>query len=52
MAHYAMTPTANSTQVASFTPLNNVKSEYSKKKRMSYDFFNLKNVDGKVIKHW
>ncbi|KAL4454552.1 hypothetical protein ABPG74_021757 [Tetrahymena malaccensis] len=49
---HAMTPTASiSSQFASIG-FSNVRNEENKKKRMSYDFLNLKNVDGKVIKHW
>ncbi|KAL4499335.1 hypothetical protein ABPG72_006921 [Tetrahymena utriculariae] len=49
---HAMTPKASvSSQFASIG-FSNVRNEEYKKKRMSYDFLNLKNVDGKVIKHW
>lgn len=47
-----MTPTTGKSFFGGSTPLNIFKNELLKKKRMSYDFLNLKNVDGKVIKNW
>lgn len=47
--NYVWTPTSHSSHGHS----QNTESDLAKrKKRMSYDFLNLKNVDGKVIKHW
>lgn len=50
--HYAITPTARGSYFGVFSNLMNIKNEHLNKKRMSYDFLNLKNVEGKVIKHW